>query len=51
MPSERVVNALHEKATSALTQIVRTADSGQYNKIEVEAVKALLDLSAQPVTR
>ncbi|KAG7007153.1 inositol-1,4,5-trisphosphate 5-phosphatase 1 [Physcia stellaris] len=51
IPSEASVNALHEKATSALAQIVRTADSGQYNKVEVDAVKTLLDQSAQSVTR
>ena len=51
MPTERIVNALHEKATSALAQIARKADSGQHSEVELLAVKSLLDKSAQSATR
>ena len=50
MPSEQTINALHEKATSALAQIARNADS-QHSEVELMAVKSLLDKSAQSVTR
>ena len=51
IPSERSVNALHEKATSALAQIVKMAAIGQYNEAEIKIAKALLDKSAQSITR
>ncbi|CAF9924720.1 MAG: hypothetical protein HETSPECPRED_005670 [Heterodermia speciosa] len=51
MPTEQIVNALHEKATSALAQIARKADSGQHSEVELLAVKSLLDKSAQSATR
>ena len=51
LPSERSVNALHEKATSALAQIVKTAAIGQYNEAEIRTAEALLDKSAQSITR
>lgn len=51
MPSKSIVNALHEKATSALAQIVRTADNGQYSEAEIKVVRDVLEQSAQSVTR
>ena len=50
MPTEQTVNALHEKATSALAQILRKSDS-QHSEVELMAVKSLLDKSAHSVTR
>ena len=51
MPTEQIVNALHEKATSALAQIARKADSSQHSEAELMSVKSLLDRSAQSVIR
>ena len=51
MPTEQIVNALHEKATSELAQIARKAGSNQHSEVELMAVKSLLDKSAHTVTR
>ena len=51
MPSEQTINALHEKAISRITHIVRMTGNGRHSDAEIIAAKGLLDRSAQSMIR
>ena len=51
MPSERTVNALREKATSRLAQIVKKSDKAHHSEVDIIAVQAMLDKSTQTIIR